>query len=384
MAPAIHQPAPRHPVISAAALRRVAGPVPCIEDGNSFVLTRSGRSAIVLALRAAGLGRGATVLLPDYYCPTMVAAVEHVGAEPAFYPVLEDRTADLAWLERQAYDRPTAVLAAHFFGLPVDMRPLRHLCDQRGALLVEDCAHAYFGSFSGLAVGQTGDFAIASLPKFFPVLEGGLLAWKHREVPLPELAPQTLASDAKAVYNALEAAAAHGRLPAMNGLIAGVSRTLASRRHARQDRSSPESRDQPDCSSVRLEALADPLLDPQQIRRSERWLLRYSNRERIVRIRRENYRYLARRFLRATRLRLPFPDLPTGAVPYCLPVVCPDADALYPRLRAANLPVYRWDRYWPGHRTGRPHWGKDLLQVSCHQDLNEDDLDYLASMITGD
>ena len=53
-------------------------------DAKEFVLTRSARSALALALRQARIGAGARVLLPNYYCPTMPAPVEASGASVLF------------------------------------------------------------------------------------------------------------------------------------------------------------------------------------------------------------------------------------------------------------------------------------------------------------
>ena len=71
---------PKHPVVSREGLRKAPTSVPSVADGAHTLWTRSGRSAIVLALRASGIGGGMPVLVPDYYCPTMIAPVELVGA----------------------------------------------------------------------------------------------------------------------------------------------------------------------------------------------------------------------------------------------------------------------------------------------------------------
>lgn len=67
------------------------------------------------------------------------------------------------------------VLVIHEFGFPCDayrMHTLRCL----GIPLLEDCAYAVGTRLAGAAVGRHGDFAIYSLPKYFPVPGGGLLA----------------------------------------------------------------------------------------------------------------------------------------------------------------------------------------------------------------
>ena len=55
-------------------------------------------------------------------------------------------------------------------------------CDRLGIALIEDCAHCFFGNAGDPPVGCWGDFATASLSKFFPVPEAGVLASVNREI----------------------------------------------------------------------------------------------------------------------------------------------------------------------------------------------------------
>jgi hypothetical protein len=48
-------------------------------------------------------------------------------------------------------------------------------------------------------------------------------------------------------------------------------------------------------------------------------------------------------------------------------------------MRAQGLPVFRWDRIWPGtpadpHDSG-PRWSRQVLQLLCHQDLTAADIE---------
>jgi hypothetical protein len=77
-----------------------------------------------------------------------------------------------------------------------------------------------------------------------------------------------------------------------------------------------------------------------------------------------------------------FPDLPPQAVPYVFPVWFDRADEVYAGLRAEGLPVFRWDRVWPGTpRLEGDHglaWSHQVLQFLCHQDLNAVDIRYIV------
>src|SRR6188472_4335877 len=60
---------------------------PCIVDRSDIVFTRSGQAAIGLALRDLAVGPGDRVLVPTYHCPTMIAPVAALGAQPLFFPL---------------------------------------------------------------------------------------------------------------------------------------------------------------------------------------------------------------------------------------------------------------------------------------------------------
>jgi len=314
----------------------------------------------------------------------MVAPAEAVGARPVFYPITAAREPDLQWLREQRFEGRVAMLAAHFFGLPIPLTEVRRWCDERNIVLIEDCAHAFFGNHAGTPVGATGDYAVASLPKFFPVLEGGMLASRRHRVAAQSLPKPAWVFELKGAWNLFEAAAESG-----SGRVRSVA-TLASRVFARRGTAraaAAPSVAQEDVSpeQVRREGLSDELLRPMRLRRLEAWLIEHSHRRRIEQNRRSNYQRLAQ-LLIARGVQVLYPELDAGAVPYVLPVYVPDPDRTYGMLRAARIPAYRWDRYWPGaistaEDLGR-RWGHHVLQLSCHQDLGPQDLRAVADLIS--
>jgi hypothetical protein len=62
-----------------------------------------------------------------------------------------------------------------------------------------------------------------------------------------------------------------------------------------------------------------------------------------------------------------------------------DAERVYHTLRIAGVPVYRWDRRWPGtpHLAGDqgPLWSTHVLQLLCHQSLTKDEADWTIATI---
>jgi perosamine synthetase len=378
---------PGHPVLSWGSAHSAAAGIPHMLDGQGFVLTRSARSAIGLALSSSGIGAGRRVLVPNYYCPTMLAPIERCGAAPVFYPITSRGLPDLQWLNSHTLSDCGALLAVHFFGLPVDFSAVRQFCDRLGILMIEDCAHSFFGVSNGVPVGGLGDYSVASLPKFFPVLEGGVLASRSRDLSCIHLSPSSWASELKAVWNLLEASALHSRLPGINTPLLLLSRLLALRRVREGAEIRTDSPLQVSNEAVRTQALDDPLLVPAGLRRTERFILDRTTPERIIGNRRRNYQLLVDGLRNCLGVEILFPELPEGAAPYVLAVRVQMPDPIYAYLKAMRLPVLRWDRYWPGAidtvaDVGRD-WGHHVVQVLCHQDLTTSDIEAVISGFRG-
>jgi perosamine synthetase len=195
--------------------------LPSLLDGADVRLVTSGRVAIGLALRALGVGSGDCVLVPAYHSPSMIPPVHWCGARVVFYRVHPDTTVDLDDVAAKlgAESRVKAIMATHFFGVPQDLGPLRALCDRHGVGLIEDCAHCFFGERDGVAVGSSGDYAIGSSMKFFPIYEGGCLV-SHRHALDTALSSAGAGFEAKAALNALEAGFAYGRMKSLRAVLA--------------------------------------------------------------------------------------------------------------------------------------------------------------------
>lgn len=378
---------PAQPVPGWSGFGSATATVASVLDGGASVLTRSGRSALVLALQRAGVGAGDRVLVPSYYCPAMPAPVEHVGAMPQFYPIGGDGLPDLGWLRAHGSVDCKALLAVHFFGLPKSFAAVREFCDEKGVVLIEDCAHAFFGEVDGVPVGSWGHYAIASLPKFFPVLEGGALVSRERGLDDVGLAAVSAAAEVKAVWNLLELGARYDRIAGCNTIVALASRALSIVRGGVGDAANDAGAVSDETATrVRDAALRDPLLVPMRLRCAERWLVERADRQRIVAARRRNYSRLGDLLSAGADFSPLFPALLDGAAPYVFPVWFREPEPAYAELRRRGLPVLRWNRYWPGADdpaiggVGRM-WGHHVVQVLCHQDLTANDMEAIAGAL---
>jgi perosamine synthetase len=382
-APGPAWPVPRLPVFGWQAWQggRAAN-TPCMLDLPNCHLTTSGRASIALALQVLGVHADEPVLLPSYHCPTMVAPAAALGAQPYFYPVDDHGTPDLDWLSAQDLRSARVMLAAHFFGLPQSMSRIRRWCDERGISLIEDCAHALFGTSDGQPIGSWGDVAIGSLTKFLPVPEGGCLVLNHGQQP-PRLSGCGLRAQAKVLLDIVEEGARHGRLSrAGRAFTVPLDALRALRTRAPTPAPVTEA---PNGQAGAADLGIDMVLATRQLSWGSRALAMRLPRQRIVEQRHRNYALLTRGLLGLEGVAPLLPELPPGTTPYVLPLWVRQPDPGYQALRAERIPVFRWDRLWPNvpdlpRDTGK-NWSHHVIQLACHQDLLPHDIDRMLGAV---
>ncbi len=125
----------------------------------------NGTDALILALRAAGVGvaEGDEVLVPSNSYPAAVLAVLSVGATPILVePTPAEHCIDPGAAAEAITERTRAIVPVHTFGLPADMGRLRELATEHDLRIVEDAAAAHGAQFAGARVGSLGDVACFS------------------------------------------------------------------------------------------------------------------------------------------------------------------------------------------------------------------------------
>ncbi|HET9982680.1 MAG TPA: DegT/DnrJ/EryC1/StrS family aminotransferase [Longimicrobiales bacterium] len=128
---------------------------------RDVLLTDSGTSALALALRT--LARGRPAALPAYGCFDIATAAAGAGVDVLLYDVAPDTLGpDLDSLRRVLRDGAGAVVVAHLFGIPVDVRQLRALAADAGATVIEDAAQASGVEVAGGPAGAAGAVGVLS------------------------------------------------------------------------------------------------------------------------------------------------------------------------------------------------------------------------------
>jgi dTDP-4-amino-4,6-dideoxygalactose transaminase len=126
----------------------------------------NGTDALILALRAFGVGPGDEVITVANTFIATGEAILLVGARPAFVDVEEDTaTLDPRALEKALTPRARLVLPVHLYGHPADMAPIRAFAARHGLPVLEDAAQAHGAELEGRRAGALGDAACFS---FYP------------------------------------------------------------------------------------------------------------------------------------------------------------------------------------------------------------------------
>ena len=128
------------------------------------------RHALVAALRAAGIGAGARILLPEFICRDVLASVAAVGATPCWYATAADLTPAA---DQRAWPQAAAVIAVNYFGFAQDLAAFRRYVSRAGAILIEDNAHGFLSRDpDGQWLGCRADIGLFSFRKTANRLNG--------------------------------------------------------------------------------------------------------------------------------------------------------------------------------------------------------------------
>jgi len=144
----------------------------------------TGRSAVRLALLDWVCKRSsqAVVWVPSYVCPSVRATIAASGLTASIYP---DRPGLASWPVPPAPEPDDIVLVIHYFGL-INRAACGWLDSQtdREWGLLEDCVPAPYSAGAGLR----GDYAVASLRKWWPAPDGAVVC-SRKPIVAPRLLP---------------------------------------------------------------------------------------------------------------------------------------------------------------------------------------------------
>ena len=125
----------------------------CIGTGN-------GLDALVLALKALGIGAGDEVIVPSNTYIATALAVTYTGATPVFVePRIETFNLNPDNIEAAITPNTKAVMPVHLYGQACEMDRITEIAAKYGLKVIEDCAQAHGATFKGQKIGTFGDAA---------------------------------------------------------------------------------------------------------------------------------------------------------------------------------------------------------------------------------
>jgi dTDP-4-amino-4,6-dideoxygalactose transaminase len=126
----------------------------------------NGTDALLLALRALGIGKGDEVITTPFTFIATAEVVALLGAVPVFVDV-DPKTfnIDPAAIEKAVTKETKAIIPVHLFGQPCDMDPILSVAKMHGLKVIEDCAQSFGARYKNRTVGTLGDAGCFS---FFP------------------------------------------------------------------------------------------------------------------------------------------------------------------------------------------------------------------------
>ncbi len=125
----------------------------------------SGLDALILSVRALGIGSGDEVIVQaNTYIATVLGITEN-GAVPVFVEPDEYYNMDADKIEQAITERTRAIMVTHLYGQASNMTQIARLAKKHQLELIEDCAQSHGARFEGR---MTGTFGISGCFSFYP------------------------------------------------------------------------------------------------------------------------------------------------------------------------------------------------------------------------
>lgn len=131
----------------------------CVGVGN-------GLDALVMSLKALGIGPTDEVIVPTNTYIATALAVTYVGATLTFVePDIKTFNIDANKIESAITEKTKAIIPVHLYGQPCDMDLIMDIAQRYNLYVIEDCAQAHGATYKGKKVGTFGDIGCFS---FYP------------------------------------------------------------------------------------------------------------------------------------------------------------------------------------------------------------------------
>jgi dTDP-4-amino-4,6-dideoxygalactose transaminase len=144
----------------------------------------SGTDAMLLSLKAAGIGPGDEVITVAHTFVASIAVIVFCGAKPILVDVGEDMNMDVEQAEQKISPKTKAIIPVHLNGRLCNMKKLMKIANERDLVVIEDAAQALGATFDGKKAGSfglTGCFSLYPAKVLGAAGDGGFLTTSDDE-----------------------------------------------------------------------------------------------------------------------------------------------------------------------------------------------------------
>lgn len=145
----------------------------------------SGTDALILPLKAVGIGPGDEVITAANTFVATVGAIAMCGAIPVFVDNNEQFTIDVSKIEVAITTKTKAIMPVHLSGCPADMPAIMKIAQKYNLKVIEDAAQAILASIDGKHVGSWGEaagFSLHPLKNLNVWGDGGVVVTRSKEM----------------------------------------------------------------------------------------------------------------------------------------------------------------------------------------------------------
>ena len=145
----------------------------------------SGTDALLLSLKAAGVGPGDEVITVAHTFVATVSVIVQCGAKPILVDIGEDMNMDVNQVENAITPRTKAIIPVYLNGRMCKMEKLMEIANGHNLLIIEDAAQALGATFDGKkagSLGLTGCFSFYPAKMLGAAGDGGAVVTNDEEI----------------------------------------------------------------------------------------------------------------------------------------------------------------------------------------------------------
>ena len=350
-----------------------------------LIHTHFSRVSIFLACKHLNLSSGDEVLAPSYNCGSEIDPLLFCGAKVVLYRVKEDTNIDIEDILSRISSSTKAIYVIHYFGWPQELTELVKICKERGILLIEDCALSLFSKDDHGPIGCAGDAAIHCFWKTLPVPDGGALSLPDETLKAVEKLKAPRLSSVVQTTSPFIKSWLRGRGRKYLGHFYKDLRNVYRRLRGTETSMSKKEKES-QFPQLIPECYFDERIKDRGISRLSKGLMISAEPERIINLRRKNYKQLYEAIYDLPGVQPLYSDLPVGVCPLVMPVLVKDRNKWLNSLDMFNVFPYKWWMYY------HPAFSWDefpeaiklknhLLAFHINQYMDEDDIKHVANSI---